>query len=180
MIKAATLKLEAYVDQKFIAQTWAQYMDCWPVSYKETWWDGVRDMPVSELYSQSGSIEIMAGPLRSVTEFNTYTDSNVAILLPSSQYVVDLSNPVGRVALPLGGTWPATILKKNSGIEIKFVAGISDNAAGVPSEIKQAVLEYVAALYENRGDLDANKIPVASMALLENYRRFKAGGKYIV
>lgn len=181
MIKAATQSLEAYCDQKFISQTWSQFMDNWPSgSAYEPWWDGVRELPVSILNGCGGHIEILTGPIQSVTEFNTYADDGVANLFPSSSYIVDNSGPFGRVALPLGGVWPTTILRKLNGIEIKFIAGVAINAASTPSDIKQAVLEYVAQMYENRGDLEISKIPKTSMSLLLPYVRIKAGGKFVV
>lgn len=174
MITAARLRLEQYTDQKFISQTWKQLMDCWPVVYKNDWWDGTRDGSISMFHAPSSVIDLMTGPLIAVTSFNTYPDDGVAVLFDSANYVIDNSGPYGRVALKMGGVWPTTVLRKVNGIEITFTVGIAANAAGLPSDIKQAVLDYVAILYENRGDEKA-AIPVTSMALLDPYKRFKVG-----
>jgi hypothetical protein len=174
MIKAATTRLEQHIDQKFISQVWYQYMDRFPMSSKNDWWDGVREMAISELYTPATSIDLMIGPAISVVAFNTYADDGIAQLFPASSYVVDNSGTYGRIALKLGGVWPTTILRKVNGIEIEFQVGIASNAASVPYDLKQSVLEYVAMLYENRGD-EKPAIPVTALAILEPYKHFKAG-----
>lgn len=174
MISAAVESLEAYCDQKFISQKWAQYFDFWPKKSKQLWWDGVKELPVSELYSDSREICLMIGPLISIEEFNTYPDSGTAVLFPADQYIIDNSGPFGRIALPMGGVWPTTILRKLNGIEIKCTVGIAPNAAACPNTIKQAVLEFVGNLYEQRGD-EKTVIPNTSMMLLNPYKRYKAG-----
>lgn len=174
MIKAATLRLEAYCDQKFISQHWYQYMDCFPMAKSNDWWDGTREGAISQLYSPANNIELLLGPLRAVTAFNSYADDGVAVLFNSENYVLDTSGPYGRIALKISGVWPTTILRKVNGIEIDFEVGMSTNAAGLASDVKQSVLEYVAMLYENRGD-EKTAIPVTAMALLEPHRRHKAG-----
>jgi hypothetical protein len=175
MIKAATSRLEFYTDQKFISQVWIQYMDGFPMASKDEWWDGVKELAISELYGPQPWIELLTGPVRQIVAFNTYADDGVAQLFPSTSYIVDTSGSFGRIALPMGGVWPTTILRKFNGIQIEMQVGISANAAGVPYDIKQAVLETVSIMYENRGD-EKPAIPKSSMMLLEPYVRHKAGG----
>lgn len=180
MIKAATKRLEHYCDQKFISQDWIQYMDRWPCNVKDEWWDGVRQGSIAELYSQGSVIELLTGPLISVTEFNTYSDNGIAQLFASTNYSVDTASPQGRIGLNKGNLWPTTILRSVNGIEIKFKAGISADADNLPEDIKQAVLIYVASLFEHRGDEVDLKIPATALLLLEPYRRHKVGGMRIV
>jgi hypothetical protein len=175
MIKAATQRLEEFCDQKFISQTWAQYLDTWPTRARNIWWDGVRELPISELYAGAGEIELLIGPVQSITEFNTYADDGVAQLFPSSNYIFDNSGTFGRIALPLGGVWPTTILRKLNGIEIKMICGIASAASDVPSSLKQAVLELVAHLYEHRGDEKQVAIPSAVALLCQPYKRTRLG-----
>jgi len=176
MIEAATQRLEDYCDQRFIEQTWAQYLDCWPTRVRGgMWWDGVREMPISELYTGAEEIEMLIGPVRQVLEFNTYADDGVAELFPASGYIVDSVGSIGRVALPLGGVWPTTILRKLNGIEIKFTAGMAATAAEVPPTIKQAVLELVAHLYEHRGDEKQVAIPSVVSLMMAPYKRTRLG-----
>ena len=174
MILTAVEVLEKYCDQKFISQKWAQYFDHWPTKARQDWWDGVRELPISELYSKSPHIDLFLGPLIQVDEFNTYADDGGPQVFASSNFVVDNVGPFGRVALKLGGVWPTTILRKLNGIEIKFTVGIAADAATCPMLIKQAILEYVAVLYEHRGD-EKPVIPNISMQLLSSYKRHKVG-----
>lgn len=174
MIKAATSRLEQLIDQKFISQVWYQYMDYFPMKTRSDWWDGVREMATSELYSPQPWLELMIGPMRDVNAFKTYADDGVGATFDSSNYVLDTTGPYGRIALKLGGVWPVTILRKVNGIEVEFEVGIAADQASCPAVIKQAVLSYVATLYENRGD-EKVVVPVTAMALLEPYKRFKAG-----
>lgn len=174
MIKAATDRLEQWTDQKFIHQTWLQYMDCFPRGQKDMWWDGVKELPVTELYLEQKQIHLAIGPLVSVTEFNTYADDGVKITFDPTNYVLDTAGFQGRIALKIGAVWPTTILRRVNGIEIEFVCGMSSAASSLPVVVKQAVLEYVAQMYEARGD-EKTPIPNASMMLLEPYRKHKVG-----
>lgn len=175
MIQAAVKRLEEFADTRFIYQTWVQYNDGWPVDTVNEWWDGVREIPISELSKPGKYIELLTGPVVQVTEFNTYADDGVAQLNPPNNYIVDTVGRFGRIALPMGGVWPTTILRKINGIEIKFVCGQAPNAATCPADIKQAILEMVAHLYEHRGDEKQVEIPSAVGFLLSQYRTQRLG-----
>lgn len=176
MIKAATQRLEEFCDQKFLTQDWVQYLDCWPSRARDDmWWDGVREMPVSELYSGSDSIDLLIGPVQTVLEFNTYADDGVAELFPSTSYIVDNVGTFGRVALPLGGVWPTTILRKLNGIEIKVRCGIATTRETLPAGLRQAVLELVAHMYEHRGDEKQTAIPSMVALLCQPFQRTRIG-----
>lgn len=172
MIKAATLSLENYCDQKFIEQTWIEYHDALPMAQKNDWWDGVREIPISELWSQGREIKLSLGRVIELVAFNTYADDNVAIPFDPSNYQVDTAGDHGRLALVIGATWPTTILRKVNGIEMEYKVGVASNAASLPQNIKSAVLEYVARLYEHRGD-EKTAIPSLCLTLLEPFKRFK-------
>lgn len=172
MIKAATLILEDYCDTKFIEQTWLEYHDCFPFKEKNEWWDGVKEIAISELYSQVPYMDLLIGPIKNFVGLKTYPDSGVAEVFDSSNYVVDNSNAFGRIALKMGNVWPTTILRKVNGIELEYVVGLSPDQAGLPSNVKQAIFILIARMYEKRGDEDI-QIPPLSCSLLAPYRRFK-------
>lgn len=173
MIKSATAVIEKYIDQKLIQQTWYQYMDRFPYRTVDAWWDGVKELPVSELYTPEPAIKLMIGPLVSVNAFNTYADDGVAVLFDSSNYVIDTAGPFGRIALKLGGVWPTTILRKVNGIEIDFTVGMAASASNLPADLRQAVLDYVSLMYENRGD-EKPAMPVSIITILDQYKHYKA------
>ena len=172
MIKAATVILEDYCDTKFIEQTWLEYHDCFPFKEKNEWWDGVKEIAVSELYSSLPYIDLMLGPIKSYIGLKTYPDSGISETFDPSNYVVDTSNAFGRIALKMGSVWPTTILRKVNGIEHEYIVGLSPDQASLPHNIKQAIFVFIARMYEKRGD-DNIIIPPLSCSLLAPYRRFK-------
>lgn len=172
MIKAATLSLENYCDQKFIEQTWIEYHDAFPMASAKDWWDGTKEMAISEIWSQAREIKLSLGRVVSLVAVKTYADDNVAILMDPSTYQVDTAGDYGRLALRIGETWPTTILRKVNGVEIEYVVGLAANAAALSQNIKQAVLEFVGHMYEHRGD-EKMAVPSLCLHLMEPFKRFK-------
>lgn len=163
------------MSKKIISQKWDVYFDHWPRTYKSNqWWDGVKEMAVSELTSTYGELKLPLGKLISVEEFNTYGDDGTPILFSNTSYVVDTSGPSGRIALKLGQVWPTTVLRAVNGIEIKATFGMFNSAAAVSEDIKHAVKSFVAQMYEHRGD-ENPKIPGAALMLLEPYKEYNLG-----
>ena len=174
MIKAATLKLEAYLSIKFVSQVWDIYLDRFPMNGQSEWWDGVREISVREIVSHANIITLPLGKVLSWDQFNTYPDDGVAIPEVTSNYVFDAKGNRARVGLKLGGIWPVTILRPINGVQFRFTLGFG-NAAAVPDDIKMALLEFVAHMYENRGDQNEMKIPPHILTLVDHYRRYKLG-----
>lgn len=173
MEAAAVRSLEAYTDRKFVTQTWDVFMDNWPMKANNDWWDGSREMARSELFTTDRNITLPIGQAQQLTEFSTYDDSttyneNV------SDYIVDTAGPRARVGLKLGAVWPTTILRPNNGIRFRLILGYG-NAAAVPKEIVQAIKEFVAHMYENRGDQNEMTIPPHVLQLVTHLRRHKLG-----
>ena len=175
LIDASTVAIENHIGQKIMAQDWVQYLDGWPKNAKPMWWDGTRELAISELYGGSPEIQLLIGPLISVNEFNTYADDGVPILFAPQNYIVDTVGPYGRIVLPLGGVWPTTILRQVNGIEIKFTAGIAQDPHQVPEPLKQGVLAMVAYLYEHRGDEVQVSMPREVGLMIANYRFVELG-----
>lgn len=175
IIDACTERLEQHCNQKFLTQDWVQYLDFWPKTARNIWWDGVRELPVSELYGESASIELLIGPVQEILEFNTYADDGLPQLFASNNYIVDFAGPWGRIALPIGGVWPTTILRRINGIEIKFRVGIAATPDELPSGIKQAVLALAAYYYEHRGDEKQVNLPLEVGLLIAPYKFERLG-----
>lgn len=171
LIKAATARLEKAADTVFIETDYLITLDRFPIKEKNEWWDGVRDGSITELQSPARHINLPIAPIRSVTFFKTVDDAGGEYVIPTNDYKVDNVGR-GRISLKLGAVWPATVLAANNGILIQVKAGIAANASEVPDEIKTAVLEFVAAIYEHRGD-EFPEIPATAYLLIEPYRRFK-------
>lgn len=153
LIAAARQNTELYTRCAFVSQTWRMFIDIFPASMSNTWWDGVRDGAACE-FNSDGSIEVPLAPLQSVIHIKTYDDSDLFNILDGSNYKVSTYSGVtasnGEINLKKGKSWPSVTRSKN-GVEIQFIAGYGDNASDVPVQIKQAILEEVAFMYENRG-----------------------------
>jgi len=175
MIKAATLKLEQYLSLKFINQVWDIYIDNFPMSNRSAWWDGVRDVSVKEIVGLSPNITFPFGRAFSFDQFHTFADDGVAVVENLSNYVFDSVGYNTRVGLKLGGVWPQTVLRPNNGIKFRFTFGFGTSKDDVPDDIKMAIYEYIAHMYENRGDQNEMKIPPHILTLVDNYKRYKVG-----
>lgn len=173
IIKAATRRVEAYIDMKLITQKWEIYLDTWPYKEKNIWWDGVRDAAISILSSEGGVVYLPFGKVINVEKIETIDNSDNVYLFASSNYVVDNYNSRGRISLRLGMVWPPTVLRTQNGIKITANFGFG-SADSVPEDIKLAIMYLSAQMYEHRGD-EFPKIPAAAQMLLDNYRRIKVG-----
>lgn len=173
LIKTATSKLEHYLSIKFISQQWDIYFDSFGPVGKDDWWSGTRDGALNEL-SRCQNLNFPLGPVISLDNFNTYGDDDVAVPENVANYSVDKVGKQGRIGLKTGGIWPTTILRPNNGVQFRVTVGYGDKTK-VPFDIVQAVKDYVAYMYENRGDKEATEIPPHVLQLVDSYKAYKLG-----
>lgn len=173
MIGAATRSLEEYLGIRFVAQEVDIFLDRFPVNGKTKWWDGMREVAVSEVVTPERAITLPIGNCLSVVHFKTFSDES-EFTEDLSNYNIDLKGDRVRVGLKLSGVWPTTVLRSVNGINFRVNSGWA-NAAGVPSDVKQAVLQFSAHMYENRGDQNEMKIPAHIMTLIDHRKRVKLG-----
>jgi uncharacterized phiE125 gp8 family phage protein len=149
LIAAARARAEWHTGRAFITQSWALWLDFWP---------------------NGNCVEIPLPPLQAVTALTTYALDDTATVLDASLYQVDLSSAPGRVVLHS----PAVVAgaRPLNAVAIAFDAGYGDSASAVPQAIRTAILEIVADLYTNRGDVAAAP-PRAATAMLAPYRMLK-------
>lgn len=152
IIEEARQMIEDQTGLAFISQSWRISIDRWPGG-QEAWWDGVRQMAISELYSagQITSLALPRWPLASITSVTVYDeDSNATAVTVADTFDIDIYQVPGRMTLKRGSTWPVA-LRANNAINIVYVAGYP-NALSVPATMKRAVKNLSAFLYTNRGD----------------------------
>jgi uncharacterized phiE125 gp8 family phage protein len=152
LITDARTEIENMTALAFITQTWRLALDRWPAG-GEAWWDGVREMSITELYRTSTiqSITLPRWPLASITSITTYDEASTPTSVTvANVFDIDTYRTPGRLTLKRGQTWPIALRGSNA-IEIVYVAGYA-NAAAVPSPMKRAVKQLAAFLYSNRGD----------------------------
>ncbi len=150
LIVAARARAEWHTGRALITQGWTLHLDCWPAS---------------------GGIEIPLPPLQSVASVTTYARDDSGAVMSTSLYAVDTASAPARLALK-PGVPPPTNLRALNAIAVAFTAGYGDAESDVPLLLKEAILELIAFLYENRGEAPA-ELPLAALALLAPFRVFK-------
>jgi uncharacterized phiE125 gp8 family phage protein len=144
LISAARSRAELLTSRAFISQGWTFWLDAWPCS----------------------EIEIPIAPLQNIASITVYGPDDSANVLDASAYQIDAASAPARVVLK--ETAPVNLRKINA-IEIVFTAGYGNAESDVPSPIREAILEFVADFYANRGDVSGDT-PLGAMALLAPYR----------
>ncbi|HEY4941639.1 MAG TPA: head-tail connector protein [Rhizomicrobium sp.] len=146
LIAAARARAEWHTGRALITQGWTLWLDTW------------RQV-----------ISIPLPPLQTVASVTTYARDDSAHVLDAATYLVDAA--ANRLALKQSCA-PPTDLRRLNAVAIAFTAGYGSAAADVPAPLREAVLELVAFLYENRGDAPA-ELPQGCLALLAPYRVLK-------
>lgn len=152
LITDARTEIENMTGIAFITQTWRLSLDRWPAG-GEAWWDGIREMSITELYNSSTlqSLALPRFPLASITSVTVYDEDSVATVVSvANTFNVDTYQTPGRLTLKRGQTWPVA-LRANNAIEVIYVAGYT-NAANVPAPMKRAIKQLAAFMYSHRGD----------------------------
>ena len=159
LISAARTNAEAYTRRAFMTQTWKMYMDSFSkYSQAYPWWSGPNGATSILSPDTSNHIEIPLAPLQSVTSLKTYDDDDVATTFSSTKYFKrtysgDFANP-GSLTLRNSSSWD-TVTRVRDGIELQFVAGYGDESCDVPQQIRMAIQEEAAFLYNNRGSCES-------------------------
>jgi hypothetical protein len=170
LIKAARQACEAYTGRAFITQTWEYNLDQFPSTRAaDSDWDGVREGPVSSLFSPLDYIDLPVAPLISVGSLKTYADDGTATTMTATDYIVDVRRVPGRITLARGASWPVDLRTANA-VLITFDAGYGA-AAAVPGPIVQAIYQATAFFFENREQ--AGNLPELVRTLLTPYRILK-------
>lgn len=172
LIAEARSHIENEIGLAFISQSWRLAIDRWPAG-GEAWWDGVREMSITELYRSNSlqSVTLPRWPLASITSITTYDEASTPTSVTTANvFDVDTYRTPGRITPKRGQTWPVALRASNA-IEIVYVAGYA-NAAAVPAMMKRAVKQLAAGLYANRGDCSVESVLKASSAggLIDTYK----------
>jgi len=167
LIKAARQACELYTGRALITQTWEYNLDRFPSTRAaDSDWDGVREGPISSLFTPLDYIDIPVAPLIAVSSLKTYDDAGDATTMDAGEYIVDTRRTPGRITLARGSTWPVD-LRIADAILITFTAGYGA-AAAVPGPLVQAVYQATAFFFENRES--GGNLPEHVRALLQPYR----------
>lgn len=137
-----------------INQTWRLSLDAWP-GYETPWWDGVREMAITEL--QSGRPKVLhlpRYPLSSIASVKVYDEASLeTVLNVASIFDVDTESRPGRLALKFGQLWPLATRPTNA-VVIEYVAGFGALVTDVPAGVRAAVLLQAGYFYDHSGECD--------------------------
>jgi uncharacterized phiE125 gp8 family phage protein len=112
-------------------------------------------------------VELRRAPLVSITSFKVFTDGAFADI-PSDDYQLKDQSSYARILIVDGLTADDVPYP----LQVIFVAGYGE-AKVVPDDIKTALKEHVAFMYENRGDVHAvgkETMPIQSKSLYGKYK----------
>jgi len=151
-ITAAREQCEEVTGRALITQQWRLTLDNWP-NQGEPWWDGVKQLPISELRA-SGRASWVILPryrLQGVDEIRVFDFDGNAETVPLGQFIEDKEQEPGRLVLRSTATWPVALQRANA-VEIDYTAGYGDEPEDVPAALRVALLQMVSTMYEHRGD----------------------------
>ena len=131
LITTARELAERETKRAFITQTWEMFLDVAP---------HIIEIPKPPLQLTGVSIKVLD------------SDGEESLVDPDD-YMVDASqNSYGRIMPNLGSTWPYH--RGFASFIVEFKAGYGNAATDVPAPLKQAILQLIAHLYENRESSD--------------------------
>lgn len=153
LISVARQYIEDLTGLAMITQEWLVALDRWP-SGREPWWDGVRQMAISELAGPAREYDIPRYPLISIDGVNVYDEAGAATaVVVADVFDVDSYSMPGRMALKQGATWPVALRSVNA-IEISYTSGYGA-ASDVPAPLAEAVLQMAGFMWEHKGGCTA-------------------------
>lgn len=148
-IQSARETIEAINGIALITQTWRLTLDRFPGGYSP-WWDGVRDGAIGSLSTgnRQVAIELPRYPLQAVTSM-TVDGAQITV---GNIFITDNQQLPGRLVQKFGSTLPVITNATANAIEIVYTAGYGTTAGTVPADIRLALLQMVAGMYQHRGD----------------------------
>lgn len=134
-------------------------------------WEGTRVGPDVRFFKDY--ITLGRPRVQSITSVKTFSDDDVATTLSTSKYYVDIQREPARIVLREGENWP-TALRVANAIEVVYVSGYGDAATDVPAPLRLGMMQHLAYLYDQRGDmkdyLQSRSMPPAVQNLYQSYK----------
>ena len=126
---------------------------------------------------ESAMLQLEKGPITSIDSINYVAMDGTTQVMPSTDYIADLSGQLAKITPKFGKIWPIT-LPQMASVTVNFTAGYGA-AANVPELLKHWMRLRIGSLYENREDvLVGARIIVIEMpfidSLLDPYRIIRA------
>ena len=171
-IRAARLSVESILKSALLVQQWTLYLDSFPSAggyynraIREAW-PSMGAMPSGLGFvpgmvpNSTGVIDIPLPPVRSVDSVKYLDFAGTLQTIDPSTYNVSLQGVSSRVQPQYSKVWPIARPTIDS-VQIAFTSGHSLTAAGIPENVKVAIMMMVSGFYENREHItDGSMVPV--------------------
>tara|TARA_R110000868_G_C10972986_1_gene771149 strand:- start:39268 stop:39930 length:663 start_codon:yes stop_codon:yes gene_type:complete len=165
IINSSTTFFERITGRDLISKTYKTYLDNFPaidLTYKL-----VGLTPISLSYVDNGII-ISKSKLQSITSIQYYSSGVLTVWDVINYYFTDDVDYSG-IYLVKDKKFPEVDERKQS-VVIEFVSGYGADATTIPNDIKEALLQVIAYLYNNRGDCECSEgLPVMAKNLFYSY-----------
>jgi uncharacterized phiE125 gp8 family phage protein len=96
-------------------------------------------------------MNLTLSPVQSVTSVSYYSGGTY-VSWDSANYYTDLVSKPARVVIKNSSVFPTTDLGAPNAVKVVYVAGYTA-ASAIPMTLKQAMLQKIAYMYENREDV---------------------------
>lgn len=103
----------------------------------------------------SNYIKLRRSKLQSLDLFEYLVD-DVFTTVSSDLYYNTNETGFSKIVLNANGVYPTDIDDRMQAIKIEFTAGYGEAGSDVPCDLRLALLNHIAKVYENRGDCDAD------------------------
>lgn len=143
-IDSAVSAFEACSNIDLMNKTYKAYLDSFPFD------DFFCFSQLNTCYNYP-ILTLPRGKVSSIVQIQYYKDGNL-VTFDSSKYRLLESTSFGKLTTTENNSYPTNADCIRQAVEITFVSGFGDTAADIPSDIKIALMSYIANLYENRGD----------------------------
>lgn len=171
MIEAATEQAEKFTRRDFITRTYNTFRDSFPGDFKGSSVSAYRMTSFTD--SGNYGFELRRSPLQSIESVKYVDITGATIVIPPTVYYATVEEDYSTLLTQVDQSWPTDAVEQSQAITIEFKTGFGDNATDVPSDIRQALLQHVTFLYENRGDCGCDEganIPPAAKRTYLQYR----------
>ena len=148
MIKTAVTKGEQITGRDFITKKYKTFIDYFP--------------------SDQFGIKILKSKLQAIDHIKYYKN-DVLVTLDAADYYITDDADYAYIFLKSGKSFPRDIDDRAQAVQITLNAGYGDTAADVPQGIKQALIAYIAMLYNNAGDCPLDEADNLAFNLLSGY-----------
>lgn len=174
LIKVAREQLEFYTSMSFLETEWRIWFHEETIPYSNF----ENNERLNYYYFNNYYLDLPRFPLQSITRINSYDKDDEVTEVSSSNYFVQTTEGIearrGRVLFEKAQDIFTNLRRLNS-IEVVYKAGFK-NVSDVPSQIKLAIMNQVAYLYENRhAEMKTHGMSLMAKRMISPFKNWRVG-----